>query len=139
MNMYPLDTSPDGLEGRRLAFSDPENYVLKPQRDGGGHNIYKADIPIFLKSIPEDEYKSYTLMELIPTICHKNSIIREGKVMEGELISELGIYGTILWDSSCGKVEMNKYAGWLLRSKFSGVDEGGVAAGFGCLDSVCLV
>ena len=53
------------------------------------------------------------------------------------MISELGIYGMILWDSS-GHVEMNEETGWLLRSKVKGVDEGGVVAGFGCLDSVCL-
>ena len=81
MKMYPLDTSPDGLVGRHLAFSNSEKYVLKPQRDGGGHNIYKSAIPEFLKSIPEDEYKSYTLMELIPTASQRNSIIREGKVI----------------------------------------------------------
>jgi glutathione synthase len=138
MKMYPLDTSPGGLEGRRLAFSAPENYVLKPQREGGGHNVYKAAIPEFLKSIPDDEYKSYTLMELIPTTFHRNAIIREGRVTEGEVISELGVYGSILWDLS-GHVELNEEAGWLLRSKLKGVDEGGVVAGFGCLDSVCLV
>jgi hypothetical protein len=138
MKMYPLDTSPEGLEGRRLVFADPENYVLKPQRDGGGHNIYKSDIPEFLNSIREDEYKSYTLMELIPTASQRNAIIREGRVIEGEVISELGVYGTILSDTD-GNIEMNEEAGYLLRSKVKGVDEGGVAAGFGCLDSVCLV
>jgi glutathione synthase len=138
MKMYPLDTSPEGLEGRRLVFSDPENYVLKPQRDGGGHNIYKSDIPRFLKSIPEDEYQSYTLMELIPTASQRNAIVREGRVIEGEIISELGVYGTILSDTG-GNIEMNEDAGYLLRSKLKGVDEGGVAAGFGCLDSVCLI
>lgn len=138
MKMYPLDTSPAGLVGRRLAFSNPENYVLKPQREGGGHNVYKSAIPNFLKSIPEEEYKSYTLMELIPTTSHRNAIIREGTVTEGEIVSELGIYGSILWNLS-GDVELNEEAGWLLRSKLKEADEGGVVAGFGCLDSVCLV
>ena len=138
MKMYPLDTSPVGLVGRRLAFSNPENYVLKPQREGGGHNVYKSAIPKFLKSIPEEEYKSYTLMEMIPTTSHRNAIIREGRVTEGEIVSELGVYGSILWSLS-GEIELNEEAGWLLRSKLKGVDEGGVVAGFGCLDSVCLV
>lgn len=77
-------------------------------------------------------------MELIQPPPLTNSIIREGKVVTDGIIEELGMYGTILWDSD-GTVLENDEAGWLLRTKQSGVDEGGVAAGFGCVDSVCLV
>ena len=35
-------------------------------------------------------------------------------------------------------VKADKYAGFLLRTKLEGVDEGGVATGFSCLNSVIL-
>jgi glutathione synthase len=136
--MYPFDSSPEGLEARKLAISNPERYVLKPQREGGGNNIYRSMIPPFLKSLPESHYDAYILMELIRPPPLENVIIREGKVVSGGVVGELGIYGTILWDSD-GKVLSNEEAGFLLRTKTKGVDEGGVAAGFGSVDSVCLV
>ena len=37
------------------------------------------------------------------------------------------------------KILTNKYVGQMLRTKLSHVDEGGVAAGLGALDSVYLV
>src|SRR5271156_5257109 len=136
--MYPLDTSEKGLFARQLAFSSPESYVLKPQREGGGNNIYRSSIPGFLKSLPnESHYNAYILMELIQPPPLSNSIIREGKVITGPVIGELGVYGTIVWHQD-GTVIENEQAGWLLRTKGKGVNEGGVAAGFGCVDSVCL-
>lgn len=137
--MYPFDSSQEGLQARKLAFSNPEAYVLKPQREGGGNNIYRTKIPSFLKNLlDESHYNAYILMELIQPPPLSNSIIREGKVVTGGVIGELGVFGTILWDDE-GKVLGNTEAGWLLRTKRKGVDEGGVAAGFGCVDSVCLV
>ena len=137
--MYPLDTSTQGVHARHLAFTSPESYVLKPQREGGGNNIYRSAIPAFLKSLPdESHYNAYILMELIRPAAQANSIIRQGKIITGAIISELGVYGTILWDSD-GRVLQNSQAGWLLRTKGKGVDEGGIAAGFGCVDSICLI
>ena len=120
-------------------MTNPEAYVLKPQREGGGNNIYRDKIPGFLKSLPSEwHYNAYILMELIQPPPLTNSIIREGRVVTGGVVCELGVYGTILWDEN-GEILENDEAGWLLRTKGQGVDEGGVAAGFGCVDSVCLI
>ena len=137
--MYTLDSSKEGQLGRHLAFSNPEAYVLKPQREGGGNNIYRCSIPEFLRSLPDESYYiAYILMELIQPPPLTNWILRKGSITTGRVIGELGIYGTILWDSK-GNILSNEEAGWLLRTKRKDVDEGGVAAGFGCIDSVCLV
>jgi glutathione synthetase len=138
-NIYPMDTSPAGLEARKRA-TDPElckDYVLKPQREGGGNNTYRTAIPEFLKSIPETHWSSYILMELITPPPASNIILRDGRLEEGDIISELGIYGACLWGK--GKVLHNEGAGYLLRTKGDASEEGGVAAGYGCMDSVCLV
>lgn len=134
------DLSTDG-QGRKLALN-PETamkHVLKPQREGGGNNIYKAEIPKFLRSIPEKDWKGWVLMELIdPASDAENVALRnDGEVLRGNVISELGVYGTILWETN-GRVLHNDQGGWLLRTKGKEVNEGGVAAGFSSLDSILL-
>lgn len=128
--------------GRELALNPASalNHVLKPQREGGGNNIYKDAIPDFLRSIPESEWKRWILMELItPPDEAKNIALRsDGEVLSGNVIGELGVYGTILWDQAGGHVLHNKQGGWLMRTKARDVNEGGVATGFSSLDSILL-
>ncbi|MCJ1282974.1 hypothetical protein MMC26_002301 [Xylographa opegraphella] len=144
--IYPLDDSPAGKEAKAIAL-DPErskSYVLKPQREGGGNNIYRGNIPPFLKSLGDErKWRGYILMELIEPPAQRNSIIREGIVKTGEVICELGIYGTCLWSHSASGgddgILYNSEAGYLLRTKGRESEEGGVAAGFGAVDSVLLM
>lgn len=35
--LYPLDSSPEGEAAVKLALGNPEYYVMKPQREGGGN------------------------------------------------------------------------------------------------------
>lgn len=140
-NIYPMDTSEAGLEARKRAL-DPDlcqAYVLKPQREGGGNNTYRGSIPGFLRSVPEEHWGSFILMELITPPPVSNLILRKGKVEQGGVICELGIYGACLWNQTTGELLHNEEAGHLLRTKGDQSEEGGVAAGFGCMDSCCLV
>ena len=144
--IYPLDKSDAGVEARNLA-TNPESadmYVLKPQREGGGNNIYRKTIPEFLKSLPEPYWPAYILMEMIEPPALRNVILRNGEVQKGGVIGELGVYGVCLWkngtgQSKAGEVLENWEAGYLLRTKGHQSEEGGVAAGFGAVDSCCLV
>ena len=144
--IYPMDRSEAGLEARELA-QDPETakrYVLKPQREGGGNNVYRKAIPGFLKQNPESHWPAHILMEMIEPPALTNSIFRNGEVEKGGVIGELGVYGVCLWKSKAnGKgletIFDNYEAGYLLRTKGDQSEEGGVAAGFGAVDSCCLV
>ena len=137
VKIYPLDDSQEGLQGQKLALETPENYILKPQREGGGHNVYKKDIPEFLNKLPKEQWKAYILMEIINTTSRKeNYIVRDGKLSSEPIISELGIYGTIVFDKD--HIIKNDYSGSLLRSKLMTSNEGGVVAGYGSLDSMYL-
>lgn len=144
--IYPLDKSEAGQEARQLA-TDSESaarYVLKPQREGGGNNIYRKSIPQFLKDLPETHWPAYILMEMIEPPPLKNAILRNGELQRGGVIGELGVYGVCLWrngfgDSETGTILENWEAGYLLRTKGDQSEEGGVAAGFGAVDSCCLV
>lgn len=144
--MYPMDSSPAGLEGRKLALDEntARRFVLKPQREGGGNNIYREDIPAFLKGMEEEKWEAYVLMEMIEAPeKQRNVILRGGEVRRGGVICELGVYGVVLWENGKGEeginVLVNEQAGYLLRTKGDDSLEGGVAAGFGALDSVLLV
>lgn len=142
--IYPLDKSEAGMEARNLA-TDPESavrYVLKPQREGGGNNIYRKAIPEFLKSLPETHWPAHILMEMIEPPEQSNSIFRNGEVHTGGVICELGVYGACIWDTRADgtrEILENFEAGYLLRTKGDQSEEGGVAAGFGSVDSLCLV
>jgi glutathione synthase len=52
-----------------MAKKNPENFVLKPQKEGGGNNVYGADIRPFLAKMknPEERsgYLSFSEMVLI--------------------------------------------------------------------------
>ena len=140
--MYPLDDSPAGHRAKALATSPAESqrFVLKPQREGGGNNVYRGAIPPFLAGLGgEARWRGYVLMELIEPPAQRNTILREGRTQTGEVVCELGVFGTCLWRRSSGEVLRNEEAGYLLRTKGRESEEGGVAAGFGAIDSVALV
>ena len=120
-------------------MATPERFVLKPQREGGGNNVYGEDIKPFLESIrTSKERNAYILMDRIQPPVTKNYMVRPGKdPMLVDVISELGIFGYVLGDKE--KIITNKQVGHMLRTKLSYVNEVGVAAGLGALDSVYLV
>lgn len=143
--IYPLDDSEAGKEAKRLATdsSSAAQYVLKPQREGGGNNIYRKAIPPFLEKLAPTHWPAYILMEMIEPPPLRNAILRNGELQRGGVICELGVYGVCLWKDggaeSKGEILENWEAGYLLRTKGDQSEEGGVAAGFGAVDSCCLV
>lgn len=79
-------------------------------------------------------------MELIQApVAARNIMLRsDGEVLSGHVVSELGVFGTVLWRDD-GEIVHNEQGGWLLRTKGKESDEGGVAAGFSSLDSLVLL
>ena len=146
MGMWGLGDD-DGLggedgesSGMRKARSLASSLVLKPQREGGGNNIYKDAIPAFLDSLPVQEREAWIAMELIvPPSGTSNYLVRAGSAtVAADVVSELGIFGWALIGCKGRKVR-EKEAGWLLRTKVRGQNEGGVMAGSSVLDSLFLV
>ncbi|GFY91975.1 glutathione synthetase 2 [Actinidia rufa] len=121
------------------AIERPEFYVMKPQREGGGNNIYGDDMRKALLRLQEDgteENAAYILMQRIfPTIA-PTFLMHDGICHKDHAISELGIYSAYLRNKE--NVIMNEQCGYLMRTKVSSSNEGGVAAGFAVLDSVYL-
>ncbi|ORZ33437.1 glutathione synthase [Catenaria anguillulae PL171] len=136
--LYSLDAgTAEGDQAFAMALKDPLKYVVKPQREGGGNNVYQADIPQFLQSLAPNERAAYILMELIEPPPMRNVLVRQGEVIQdAEVVSELGIYG--IWVANGDHVVKNEAGGHLLRTKVASSHEGGVAAGFAVLDSPLL-
>lgn len=132
-----------------VLFSGAEGqYVLKPQREGGGYNYYGQNLADKLKEnctisgdqevTLHDALSEFILMERLFPPQQRAILLRNGQVEgTGMTISELGCFGTIVATED-SQVVHNDYGGFLLRTKFSGVDEGGVASGFATLSSPYL-
>lgn len=143
---WSLDAGSDeGELGYQYGLENYQSVVLKPQREGGGHNTYGRDIKQLLDQIRNSpERQQYILMELINSPREKNVLLHPDNPGQDPsslkiepLISELGIYGNILAEA---QVELdNSAAGYLVRSKLAGVNEGGVVSGYAGISSVVLI
>ncbi|URD77629.1 glutathione synthetase [Musa troglodytarum] len=133
--LWSLD-DPDAVKS---AIEKPDLFVLKPQREGGGNNIYGDNVRetlIRLQQQGTGELAAYILMQRIFPTASLAFLVREGVWHQDNAISELGIYGAYLRNKD--KVIMNDQCGYLMRTKVSSSNEGGVAAGFAVLDSIYL-
>lgn len=136
MDMWGLD-SDGGAEKARIHANTT---VLKPQREGGGNNVYRTQIPTHLDTLPIAEYEAWIAMELIRVPDMRSMMVRAGSgvPLASSTVSELGIYGWSLF-ATAGNIVDSGAGGWLLRTKGKESDEGGVAVGISVLDSLLLV
>ncbi|KAH6569210.1 hypothetical protein BASA50_002873 [Batrachochytrium salamandrivorans] len=135
--LYPLDETVEGIAALEMAVAEPEKFVLKPQREGGGNNLYGIEIRHALQSMSSQERKAYILMDrIVPPTFHA-SVVRERQMHEREVVSELGVFG--VWLSDGPVIHKNLIAGHLLRTKSASVDEGGVATGIAVIDTPLLI
>jgi glutathione synthase len=130
----------------RDAADHPEQYVLKPQLEGGGNLITGANMQRILRETkPEDPLymairREYILMRKIHYPITTGILFRQNKihVLENNVCSELGIYGVTL-SAEPGKYLLNEAVGCVVRTKPADVEDGGVMAGVAALDSVQLI
>ena len=90
----------NGDKAVAMAIADPMRYVLKPQREGGGNNIYDEKVRSALETMKgSQERTAWILMDRITPPIQKNYLIRPntvGATVLQDLVSELGIYGVII-------------------------------------------
>ncbi|XP_071568213.1 glutathione synthetase [Temnothorax nylanderi] len=144
--LYTLDFNDDGEKAVQMGINEPNKFVLKPQREGGGNNVYNENIRSWLNSMKESQERTgWILMDRICPPLQKNYLIRaaeesplEDNIDLSDVITELGIYGVIIGDSN-NKIVLNEQVGHVLRTKSSSEDEGGIVKGVGALDSPYLI
>jgi glutathione synthase len=112
-------------------------YVLKPQREGGGNNKYDNDLLDVIDN-QQDLLNNYIAMEkILPPKCTTCLIKPNGQhLLHVECINEIGIYGTMLTNVDTNEEYINEVVGYLVRTKTTDTNEGGVATGYSVLD--CL-
>ncbi|XP_035691731.1 glutathione synthetase-like [Branchiostoma floridae] len=130
-----------GLEGDRtvqMAMRSPEDYVMKPQREGGGNNIYGEDIKTILDELKNSEERTaYIIMDLICPAVVQNYFMRPGhrpKLLGSSC--ELGVFGVFMAEGD--QVFHNKQGGHYLRTNDTTTD-GGIDVGHAVVDSPYLV
>lgn len=142
VSMQVLDSSPAGLEATRQAIDADQasHYVLKPNLEGGGHNVFGKDIPEFLSAVPKAEWHKFILMRAMEPPSTEGLLLLPQEIYRGSVVSELGIIGACLWQQGDSGVEIlqNEIAGWTFKTKPSHVQEMSVAKGFGCFDCPTL-
>ncbi|XP_053705678.1 glutathione synthetase-like [Synchiropus splendidus] len=133
--LYTLDPGPEGDRTVRMALESPDRFVLKPQREGGGNNIYGSEICATLQN--GEERMAYILMDKLHPAPTNNCLLRrDAPVKMSSCISELGVFGVYVRHNT--DMVMNQFVGHLLRSKSSEQPDGGVVAGIAVLDNPLL-
>ncbi|XP_074068201.1 glutathione synthetase isoform X1 [Macrotis lagotis] len=133
--LYSLDVGEEGDRAVMKAIAAPDRFVLKPQREGGGNNLYGEEIAQTLEQLRGSEKRaSYILMEKIEPEPFGNCLLQAGiPARVTQCISELGIFGVYVRQGKT--LLMNKHVGHLLRTKSTKYADGGVAAGVAVLDN----
>ncbi|KAG7203774.1 hypothetical protein KM043_013796 [Ampulex compressa] len=145
--LYSLEFNEEGDRIIEEGVRQPNKFVLKPQREGGGNNVYNEDIKTRLSLMKDSkERTAWILMDRLYPPTQKNYIIHAGTeslsketgaYQLSDVITELGIYGVIIGDQD--NIILNEEVGHILRTKPSTENEGGIAAGIGALDSPYLI
>jgi len=121
------------------ALNNPSDYVLKPQREGGGNNFFGSEMVEKIEQSSGKELSSYILMKKLLPPKQNSILLFSGKSKYGATLSEWGFYGCYLGNGKDEVPILNTYAGHLVRTKFEGINEGGVTTGYACLSSPLLV
>ncbi len=124
----------DSVVAVEAALQSPTDFVLKPQREGGGNNLYGEAMVQALRGLRDEERDGWILMERIHPPVSENTLLRDGvEPTQTRVVSELGIFAACLGRD--GELLESRTLGHLLRTKPAHADEGGVAAGVAVLDS----
>ncbi|KAI3643247.1 hypothetical protein MP228_012802 [Amoeboaphelidium protococcarum] len=139
--IYSLDADEDGDRNAQMALNagSDQQFVLKPQLEGGGNNFYGPDVKTQLAKMSRSERSGYILMQMIQPPPYRNVLLKDGELMERDVVCELGVYGIFIKSGGAdNKIHLNQAGGHLLRTKASDSNEGGVAAGFAVIDNPTL-
>mmetsp|Transcript_17200 Transcript_17200/g.29728 ORF Transcript_17200/g.29728 Transcript_17200/m.29728 type:complete len:486 (-) Transcript_17200:408-1865(-) len=135
--LYSVSDPDADQAAMQRAIANPHTFVLKPQREGGGNNLYGHDVRTALQSMTATERGAFILMDrIVPPVRAHTPVVKEGALVWADTTWELGVYSVFLAHGPATHV--NSAAGHLLRSKVATSNETGIAAGFGFLDSPCL-
>ena len=100
------------------AIKSPHDYVLKPQKEGGGNNYYDEEAAKLLKTFIDpntdpaykESLKQYLIMERIEPPRIQAWMLKDGQLNKMMSLSEIGIYSCIIIDSKNVADSVNRSA-----------------------------
>jgi glutathione synthetase len=124
--------------GREVALANPQDWVLKPHREGGGNNFFGEQMVAQLRAMSEKEAAAYILMEKIRQPVFDSVRLVEGESIPCRCVTELGFFSTAYFDPGASSPRFLKTEGYLLRTKDESMDEGLVLGGYSFLDTIAF-
>lgn len=125
-------------KARDLAVAFPDDWVMKPHREGGANNYFADDMVAELQKLSAHESEAYILMEMIKQEPFRAVRLVHGEVEDGPCFTELGVFGIYLAPGAGAEPVVNREGGYLLRTKNVANREGLVLGGFSFMDSVAV-
>ncbi|XP_040009735.1 glutathione synthetase-like [Xiphias gladius] len=115
--LYTLDMGPEGDRTVAMALASPDEFVLKPQREGGGNNFFGEDIVRVLQEVKRDKRRAaYILMDRIRPRTEQNILLRKGLPLKlASVCYEIGVCGAYLRHGQ--EMVLNEAVGHILRTK----------------------
>ena len=121
-------------------FENLNNFVIKPQKEGGKNNYYGEQIKNLLpegENEPNEILKNSIIMEKIFPPEYETIMLKNDEMKIEKVVSEFSVYGVILSDDT--KYYLNKSVGYLVRTKEVGENEGGIMSGAAAVDIPFLI
>eukprot|EP00545_Synedropsis_sp_CCMP1620_P005451 CAMPEP_0119014188 /NCGR_PEP_ID=MMETSP1176-20130426/9405_1 /TAXON_ID=265551 /ORGANISM="Synedropsis recta cf, Strain CCMP1620" /LENGTH=464 /DNA_ID=CAMNT_0006967337 /DNA_START=101 /DNA_END=1491 /DNA_ORIENTATION=- len=102
-----------------MALANPNDFVLKPQREGGGNNMYDDDLVDALTTLSYADRGAFILMQKILPPSSHGSLVRRGAIVyDGPVVCELGVFGISLREyGNANRILMDEVVGHILRAK----------------------
>lgn len=140
--MFSLDMDDPATEKtKQTVAAHPDCFVLKPQLEGGGNNLFGPQVIQTLEDLQAEKLEAYIVMERLRPLQHENIIVKSGlqraDFCQQKVDSELGTFGMVLGTQEA--LTSENHFGHMLRTKPAHFNECGVSAGFGAHDAPFLV
>lgn len=141
-NVYCLDVRLD--KNASIVIADAQknynNYVLKPNRDGGGNNFFDEEVKIQIDKMLMNEnanaLSAYILMEKIDAISFDAWFVNQRQCSKIKSNAEVGIFSCYLASESI--IYVDEVCGSYCKTKNITANEAGIKAGNGVIDSCIL-
>ncbi|KAG7273993.1 hypothetical protein CRUP_011175 [Coryphaenoides rupestris] len=136
--LYTLDQCPEGDRAVAMAMKTPDRFVLKPQREGGGNNLFDGELVRVLQEVDGGTGRAaYILMDRLWPRVERNVLQHRNVPLEPRCVhGELGIFGAYIRKD--GEMILNEVAGHMMRTKCAEDSQGGVNRGRAAYDSPIL-
>jgi glutathione synthase len=123
------------------AVENPEMYVLKPQKEGGGNNLYGDDVKTKLLDLSDPNLSSYIIQPRVYPPLIKSYHVTKGKVREVQGYTELGMASCIFTELKNGENQVvdEWMIGMFCHNKDGSLPEADISRGTAALDYPILV